>query len=99
MKNQINAVAIDEQTILVDGHPMVGIDEVADALALALDNDPDFILLIESRPTAHYKAIGTVIYASQRIGVPIENIRWTTDDGDVVSFGDLQSRRSIPAVK
>ena len=94
MNNQISAVVVDEMTILIGGRTLVGMDEVADALASALQNDPNFILLIESRPTEYYKGIGTVIYASQRVGVPVENIRWTTDDGDVVSFGELKDRNS-----
>ncbi|WP_312512477.1 hypothetical protein [Massilia sp.] len=92
MTHQINAVAVDEGTILIDGHTVTGIDEAAEVLALALQSDPNVILLIESTPTAHYRAIGMVIYASQRVGVPLGNIRWTTDDGDVISFGDLKAR-------
>jgi Tfp pilus assembly pilus retraction ATPase PilT len=95
MNNQLSAVVVDETTISIDGRTLVGMDEVADALASALQNDPNFILLIESRPTEHYKGIGTVIYASQRAGVPVENLRWTTDDGDVMSFGELKDRDSM----
>lgn len=96
MTDQINAVAVDEETVPIDGRTVTGVDEAAEVLALALHRDPNFILLIESTPTAHYRAIGIVIYASQRVGVPVENIRWTTDDGDVVGFGDLNSRHSTP---
>ncbi|VXB29939.1 hypothetical protein [Massilia sp. 9I] len=92
MNRLISAVVVDDTTIVIDGRRLIGMDEVADALASALHSDPNFILLIESRPAEHYKGIGTVIYASQRVGVPVENLRWTTDDGDVVSFGELKDR-------
>jgi len=98
MTNQITAVVIDEKTILIDGRSLVGIESVSDALASALQSDPNFILLIEARPTAHYKGIGTVVYASQRVGVPVENLRWTTDDGDVVSFAELRDRTSTSSI-
>ena len=91
MPTQISAIVVDDTSILIGGRSLVGMDEVADALTSALQDDPNFVLLIESRPTEHYKGIGTVIYASQRAGVPVENIRWTTDDGRVVSFGELQN--------
>lgn len=94
MKKQITAVVVDDETILLEGRSLVGMDEVADALASALQSDPDFILLIEASPSAQYKGIGTVIYASQRVGVPVDNLRWTTDDGEVVSFGELKARNS-----
>ena len=92
MNHQITAAVIDEQTIELDGHTLVGMDEVADALASALQRDPNLILVIASRPTEHYKGIGTVIYASQRAGMPVENLRLTTDEGEVVSLGELRAR-------
>ena len=94
MNNPITAVVIDEQTIELDGRTLVGMDEVADAIASALQRDPNLILLIASGPSEHYKGIGTVIYASQRVGMPVENIRWTMDDGEVVSVDELRARNS-----
>ncbi len=94
MNHQITAVVLDEQTIEIDGRTLVGMDEVANALAAALQRDPNFILVIGSGPTEHYKGIGTVIYASQRVGVPVENLRWTMDDGEVVTFDELRARKS-----
>ncbi|RZJ84679.1 MAG: hypothetical protein EOO64_03155 [Massilia sp.] len=99
MKNRITAAVIDENTILLDGRRLNGIEEVGAALASALQSDPDFTLVIESKPGDHYKAIGTIIYASQRVGVPVENLRWTTDDGDVVSFDELKARNSSPPAR
>jgi hypothetical protein len=94
MNHQIRAVVVDDETILLDGQTLVGQDEVADALRSALERDPDFSLVIGSTPAEHYKGIGTVIYASQRVGVPVENLRWTKDDGEVVSFDELKARNS-----
>lgn len=96
MNNQITAVVVDDDTILLDGHKLVGMDEVASALESALESDPDFTLVIEPRSEGHYRGIGTVIYASQRVGVPVENLRWTTDDGALVSFDELKARNATP---
>jgi hypothetical protein len=98
MQNQIVAVVVDEETILLDGHMLIGKDELANAFKSALEGDPNFILLIGSKPTEHYKGIGTVIYASQRVGVPLENIRWTLDDGDVVTFDELRTRSQMSSL-
>ena len=72
MSKQITAKVVDDQTILLDGNTCIGKDEVAHGLRSALERDPNFTLVI--RPTSssgHYKGIGTVIYASQRVGVPV----------------------------
>jgi hypothetical protein len=98
MNNQITAVVVDDHTILLDGRKHIGMDELANALGSALENDPNFTLVIESTPTEHYRGIGTVIYASQRAGVPVENLRWTMDDGAVVSFDELKARNSTPPI-
>ena len=98
MDNQITAVVVDDETILLDGRTLVGKDEVANALKLILESDPNFILLIGSMPSAHYKGIGTIIYASQRVGVPVQNLRWTMDDGEVVTFDELRARNPTPPI-
>ena len=94
MSNQIVATVVNEETILLDGRTLVGKDEVANALKIALEHDPTFVLIIGSEPNAHYKGIGTIIYASQRVGVPIENLRWTMDNGDVLTLDELKARNS-----
>ena len=98
MNNQIMAVVVDDETILLDGRTLVGKDAVANALGAALQSDPNFILVIDSKPTQHYKGIGTIIYASQRVGVPVENLRLTMDDGEVVSFDELRARNPGPSM-
>jgi hypothetical protein len=45
-----------------------------------------------------YKGIGKVIHASQRVGVPVENLRYTTGDGEVVTFDELRARNATPSV-
>ncbi|MCC2957291.1 hypothetical protein LK542_16880 [Massilia sp. IC2-477] len=92
MNNQLTAVILGDETILFDGRTLVGKDEIANALELALEQDPNFVLVIGSKPTEHFKGIGTLIYASQSVGVPVESLRWTLDNGDVVSFDELKSR-------
>lgn len=94
MNDHTTAVVLDDQTILLDGRKLVGMDALASALRSKLESDPHFTILIESTPTAHYRGIGTVIYASQRAGVPVENLRWTMDDGAIVSFDELKARNS-----
>jgi hypothetical protein len=98
MTVEMTATVVGDETILLDGHTLVGKGEVADALKLALENDPGFILVIGSGTTAHYKGTGMVIYASQRAGVPIENLRWTLDDGEIVTFEELKARNSMPSM-
>jgi hypothetical protein len=97
MKNQIKAVILDNETISIDGRTLTGIDQVAEALGSALDSDPDFMLVIEPMEHANYKGIGTVIYASQRVGVPVENLRYTLENGEVLTFAELQARNPPPS--
>lgn len=94
MHSQIKALIVNDESILVDGRELAGIDEVANALKTALEQDPDLILVIEPAQDDDYKAIGTVIYASQRAGVPVENLRFTLADGDVVPLDELRARNS-----
>lgn len=98
MNNQILAVVVNDETILLDGRTLVGMDEIANALGSALENDPNFILVIGSEPTENYKGIGSIIYASQRVGVPVENLRWTMDNGDVLTFDELKARNPRPSM-
>ena len=99
MSKQITATVVNDETILLDGSTCIGKDEVANGLKSALESDPNFTLII--RPVAssgHYKGIGTVIYASQRVGVPVENLRWQMEDGEVVTFDELKTRNPTPPV-
>jgi hypothetical protein len=98
MTVEIIATVLDDEKILFDGHTLFGKDEVADALKLALENDPGFILVIASKPSGHYKGIGTIIYAGQRVGMPIQNMRLTMDDGELVTFEELKARNSTTSM-
>jgi hypothetical protein len=98
MKRQIKAVIVDDETMLIEGRKLVGTDAVADVLRSALQSDPNFILVIAPTKNAYYKGIGTVIYASQRVGVPVENLRYTTEEGDVVRFDELRARNPTPSM-
>ena len=94
MSNRLVATVVNDETILLEGRTLIGKDEVADALELALKDDPNFVLVIGSDPNESYKAIGTIIYASQRVGVPVENLRSTMDNGEVLTFEELKARNA-----
>ena len=96
MTNHIKAVIVDDDTILIDGKKLAGQDEVSDVLGSALRNDPDLILVIEPKAGC-YKGIGKVIYGSQRVGMPVENLRYTMEDGEVVTFDALRARTPPPS--
>ena len=98
MTVEIKAIVLDDETILLNGQTLFGENEIADALKLALENNPSFILVIGPRPTEYCKGIGTIIYASQRVGVPIENMRLTMDDGELVTFEELKERNSMTSM-
>ncbi len=98
MNNQITALVVDDETILLDGQKLAGMDEVSSALGAALEREPDSVLVIESTSPDHYRGIGIVIYASQRIGVPVESVRLRMADGEVISFDELRARNSTPPV-
>ena len=66
-------------------------------LGSALQSDPNFILVVEPTKNEYYKGIGTVIYASQRVGMPAGNLRYMTEDGKVVTFDELRTRNSMPS--
>lgn len=96
MNNLIKAVIVDDETVVIDGRKLVEKDEIAEKLRLALQNDPNFILVIEPTKNGYYRGTGKVIYASQRVGVPVENLRYTTEDGEVLTFDELRARNPTP---
>ena len=98
MNDQITALVVDDETILLDGQKLAGMDEVSSALEAALEREPDSVLVIESTSPDYYRGIGIVIYASQRIGVPRESLRLRMADGEVISFDELRARNSTPPV-
>jgi biopolymer transport protein ExbD len=92
MRTQIKAVVADDDTIYLEGQKLVERNELVDALKSAVESDPDLILVIEPQQPESYKGIGKVIYASQFAGVPVGSLRFTVQDGEVVSFAELQAR-------
>lgn len=98
MNKQIKAIIVDDETVLIDGREIVERDELAVALLSALKSDPNLILVIEPTKNSSYKGTGKVIYASQRVGVPVENLRYTMEDGDVVTFDELRAQNPMPPV-
>lgn len=92
MGNQITAVIVDDETIFIDGRTVLDRDALVDALGSALQRDPGVILVIAPQKNEYYKGIGKVIYASQYVGFPVENLRYTMEEGEVVSFDELRAR-------
>jgi len=92
MDNQIKAVIPDDESILIEGRKLVEQEEIVDVLTAALQRDRNFILVIEPMVNAHYKGIGKLLYTSQRIGMPLENLRYTMENGEVVTFDELRAR-------
>ena len=92
MRTQITALILDDDTISIDGRTLAGKNDVADAIGAALQRDPDVILVIEPTQSAYYKGVGTVVYASQRVGMPVENLRYMTEDREVITFDALRTR-------
>jgi len=92
MRTQITALILDDDTIAIDGRRLAGKNDVADAISAALQRDPDVILVIEPTKSAYYKGVGTVVYASQRVGMPVENLRYMTEDREVITFDALRTR-------
>ena len=99
MNSQITAAILDDETILIDGQVLADHAAMIDALRSALQRDPHVIVVIASTTSGHYRAIGNVIYGSQRAGVPAENLRYTTENGDVVTFNELRARPPAPQVE
>jgi hypothetical protein len=97
MTNQIKAVIVDDDTISIDGRTLVEGAELAAVLRSAMQRDPGMILIIEPRKPDDYKGIGKVIYASQAAGVPVESLRFTMEDGEVLTFEALRARHSKPS--
>ena len=96
MNNQIKAVIVDDETISIDGRTLLDRDALVDALRSALQHNPDVVLVIAPQQNEYYKGIGKVIYASQYVGFPVENLRYTMEEGEVVSFDELRARSAAP---
>ena len=94
MGNQLNVVVIDDDTIFIEGRILSEQAALVDLFRLAVDTDPGLILVVSPRTNEHYKGIGKVIYASQRAGVPVANLRYRSEDGKVLTFDELRARDS-----
>jgi len=92
MDNHIKAVIPDNETILIDDRKLVEIEELAEVLKSALQKDPNLVLVIAPMRSDYYKGIGKVLYASHRVGVPLENLRYAMENGEVVTFDELRAR-------
>jgi biopolymer transport protein ExbD len=78
MDDQLQVRVADDETISIDGRLLTGHAELVDALRAALQDNPNVTLVIEPVKAEHYAGVAKVIYASQRAGVPVENLRYAT---------------------
>ena len=96
MDNHIKIIIVDDDTISINGRTLVEKDALVEAMRSAVQDDPGLILVIEPKNAEDYKGIGRAIYASQHAGVPVANLRLTREDGEVVSFDALGTRKPAP---
>ena len=78
MDDSLHVRVTDDETISIDGRVMAGNAELVDALRSALRDNPNVALVIEPVKPEYYTGVAKVIYASQRAGVPVENLRYAT---------------------
>lgn len=78
MDDSLHVRVTDDETISIDGRVMAGNAELVDALRSALRDNPNVALVIEPVKAEYYAGVAKVIYASQRAGVPVENLRYAT---------------------
>jgi biopolymer transport protein ExbD len=78
MDDSLHVRVTDDETISIDGRVMAGNAELVDALRSALRDNPNVALVIEPVKAEYYAGVAKVIYASQRAGVPVENLRYVT---------------------
>jgi hypothetical protein len=92
MGTQLNAVVIDDDTIFIEGRILSEQSALVDLFRSAVASDPGLLLVVSPRTDEHFKGIGKVIYASQRAGVPVANLRYRSEDGKVLTFDQLRAR-------
>jgi biopolymer transport protein ExbD len=80
MDDQLQVRIADNETICVDGRTLVGNAELVDAFRSALRQNPKVALVIEPVKAEYYAGVAKVIYASQRAGVPVESLRYATEN-------------------
>lgn len=78
MDDSLHVRVTDDETISIDGRVMAENAELVDALRSALRDNPNVALVIEPVKAEYYTGVAKVIYASQRAGVPVENLRYVT---------------------
>lgn len=78
MDDQLRIRIADDETISIDGRNVVGSAELVDAFRSAVRHNPNVTLVIDPVKAEYYAGVAKVISASQRAGVPVENLRYTT---------------------
>jgi biopolymer transport protein ExbD len=78
MDDQVRVRIADNDTIYVDERTLVGSAELVDAFRSALQQNPNVTLVIDPVQAEYYAGVAKVIYASQRAGVPVDNLRYAT---------------------
>ena len=83
MDDRLQVRIADNETICIDGRLLTGNAELVDALRSALQHNPNVALVIEPVKAEYYAGVAKVIYASQRAGVPVENLRYATGNAPI----------------
>jgi hypothetical protein len=78
MDDRLQVRIADDATICIDGRTVIGNAALVDAFRSALRDNPNVMLVIEPVKAEHYTGVAKVIYASQRAGIPVENLRYPT---------------------
>ena len=94
MVNQLRVVIVDDETIEVAGRTVGEQAELTTLFVAAFEQDPSMLLVMVPRSTELFKGIGKVIYASQRAGVPVDHLRFSDVDGELLSLDALRARHA-----
>jgi hypothetical protein len=78
MDDRLRVCVADDETIYIDGRMLAGKAELIDAFRSALRHNPNVTLVIEPVKAEYYAGVAKVIYASQRAGIRVENLRYAT---------------------
>ncbi|MBB5609358.1 MULTISPECIES: biopolymer transporter ExbD [unclassified Janthinobacterium] len=79
----IKAIIKDDVNVQIDGKNFTNRHEIVNKLSNLLNTYPGAALHIEADSNTYFRAIGNIIYASQQVGVPKENISITTPEGNI----------------
>jgi hypothetical protein len=94
MRNHLAAVILEDSSVLIDERNYWKVGDIADALVSALRNDPLLIVIVKPTNYQHFEGVIRLIYATRLANVADENVLYTTEDGNVIRFDTLGSKKS-----